>query len=118
MRVVAFFSRGCVFTLITAVGFSVLPTEDLLVDRSLRLSISAMQVFVLAMIQMLYAFVSAILHVIRQTTPIRFVRIDEDGDDMGLRRMASSISVDSEQGLTSTKVQARIRDRQNFSRHL
>ena len=99
MRVVAFLSRGCVFALITAVGFSVLPTEDLLVDRNLRLSISALQVFVLATIQTLYIFVSTILHVIRQTTPIRFARIDEAGDDMAiLRRMASEISVDSEQG--------------------
>ena len=62
------------FCLITAVGFLVIPTEDLLVDRKLRLTISALQVFVLASIHVLYLFVSLILHVIRKSSPVRFVR--------------------------------------------
>ena len=44
IRAVAFTSRIVVFAVITAVGLGVIPTEDMLVDRSLRLSISALQV--------------------------------------------------------------------------
>ena len=77
MRIVAFFSRWVVFSLITAVGFMVIPTEDLVVDRNLRLSISALQVLVLACIYILYTVVDSILHIIRHTSPPRFARLEE-----------------------------------------
>ena len=75
MRIVAFGARCCVFALITVVGFSVIPTEDLVVDRNLRLSLSALQVLVLALIYLLYVVVASILHIIRHTSPPRFARL-------------------------------------------
>lgn len=76
MRMVAFFSRLLVYGIITAVGFAVIPTEDMLVDRNLRLSISALQVGVLTAAWLVHFVFTHILRIIKQTTPISFVRLD------------------------------------------
>ncbi len=79
-RVFAFMSRLVVFGIITAVGFTVIPTEDMLVDRSLRLSISALQVLVLAGLYCTNALLTTVMHGIRQASPTRFARIDDKRD--------------------------------------
>ena len=53
-----------------------IPTEDLLIDRSLRLSISALQVLFLTGIYALLVSVSTILHVIRKSSPLAFSRLE------------------------------------------
>ena len=96
MRVLAFLARVLVFGIITAVGFSVIPTEDLLIDRSLRLSISALQVLFLTGIYALHVSVSTILHVIRKSSPLSFSRLELE--DMREQSYAGSISEAEEGG--------------------
>ena len=76
MRCVAFFARGSVFVLITIVGALVIPTENLIIDRTLRLLISAIQVFVVLSVYVMYVFINAILAIIQNTSPTRFSRLD------------------------------------------
>ena len=82
MRMMAFFSRLVVYGLITTVGFAVIPTEDMLVDRNLRLSISAVQVCVLTCAWLVNFIVRQILLIIKQTSPIRFSRLEESTINM------------------------------------
>lgn len=82
MRMVAFFSRLAVYGLITTVGFLVIPTEDMLVDRNLRLSISAVQVCVLTCAWLVHFIVQQILLIIKLTTPIHFSRLEESTVNM------------------------------------
>lgn len=77
MRLLAFLSRLVVYGLITTVGFAVIPTEDMLVDRNLRLSISAVQVCILTCAWLIHFIVKQILIVIKQTSPVRFARLDK-----------------------------------------
>ena len=76
MRCVAFFARGSVFVLITIVGALVIPTENLIIDRTLRLSVSALQVFVVLSVYAMYVFINTILAIIQNTSPPRFSRLD------------------------------------------
>lgn len=76
-RLFVFTSRLVVLAIITAVGFAVIPTEDMLVDRSLRLSISALQVLVLSGLYCANVVLSAILRVIQHSSPSRFSRLED-----------------------------------------
>ena len=64
------------FVLITIVGALVIPTENLIIDRTLRLSIPAIQVFVVLSAYVMYVFINTILAIIQNTSPTRFSRLD------------------------------------------
>lgn len=111
MRLLGFAARISLFMSMTAVGITVIQTENMITDRALRLSISAIQVIMAAMLYLLSYIIIQIIRVLHNSNSSRFTQLS---DGKHSRQCRSEKSLESMSTMKTTQSQQKATtDRRN-----